>query len=205
MWLASRRKLSGLLLWPGALFYVLYTYLVYVLAMPLSQAFLLYLALVIWSAYDSIGLLANIDGQKVKQRLEGSVAERAGGGVLVGLGLLFFIQAGGAMVSVVLNRTPVASAELALHISDFIITVGWIIGGVLLWRHEALGYVLSLGLLFQASMLFIGLILLLVIRPLLTAVPFVLGDVVVIFAMGLVCFIPFALFVRGIVSRDYLV
>ena len=58
----------------------------------------------------------------------------------------------------------------------------------------------GLGLLFQSSMLFIGLIIFLLLQPFLTAAPFVLTDVVVIFIMGLICFIPFALFVRGVVS-----
>ena len=55
------------------------------------------------------------------------------------------------------------------------------------------------GLLFQASMLFIGLIMILLLQPLLTGAAFILTDIVVTFIMGLVCFIPFVLFVRGVV------
>lgn len=47
MGLAWRGRLIGLLLWPGALFFVLYTYLIYTLAMPLNLVALLQLALVI--------------------------------------------------------------------------------------------------------------------------------------------------------------
>ena len=46
----------------------------------------------------------------------------------------------------------------------------------MLWRRTELGYVAGLGLLFQASMLFIGLIAFLLLRPLLSTVPFDLGD-----------------------------
>jgi hypothetical protein len=56
MWLAWRGKLIGLLFWPGALFFVLYNYLIYVFAMPLNVAFLLHLALVTLSVYTIIGL-----------------------------------------------------------------------------------------------------------------------------------------------------
>jgi len=98
------------------------------------------------------------------------------------------------------SQTPIAETELALHVSDFLITPAWVIGGVLLWRRKEFGYVTGLGLLFQASMLFIGLIIFLLLQPFLTAAPFVLADVVVIFILGLICFIPFALFVRGVVS-----
>ncbi|MGB3701833.1 MAG: hypothetical protein WA997_11235, partial [Anaerolineales bacterium] len=62
LWLAHRGKLIGLLFWPGALFYVFYTYVVYLLSMPLNAAFLLDLTLVSLSAYTMIGLVACIDG-----------------------------------------------------------------------------------------------------------------------------------------------
>jgi hypothetical protein len=39
------------------------------------------------------------------------------------------------------------------------------------------------------------------LQPLLTDAPFALVDVIVVLIMGLICFIPFGLFVRGIVSR----
>jgi hypothetical protein len=37
------------------------------------------------------------------------------------------------------------------------------------------------------------------LQPLLTDAPLVPADILVVFVMGLVCFIPFALFVRGVV------
>ena len=201
MWMARRGELVGLLLWPGALLFVLYNYIVYVLAMPLNLAFLLHLALLMLSAYTLIGLVASIDGQAVQQRLAGSVAERATGGILAGLGLLFALRAAGVMVGALASQTPIVEAELALLVSDFVIAPAWVIGGVLLWRCTGLGYVTGLGLLFQASMLFIGLIIFLLLQPFLTAAPFVLTDVVVILVLGLICFVPFALFVRGVASR----
>ena len=201
MWLVWRGKLIGLLLWPGAFFYVFYTYLVYVFSMPFNVAFLLHLTLVTLSADTMIGLVASIDGKEVQHRLAGAVPERAGGGVVAGLGILFFVRVIGVLVSALIGQTPVAGTELALHITDFMIAPTWIIGGVLLWRREALGYVTGLGLLFQASMLFIGLIFVLILQPFITAAQFELIDVLVVFVMGMVCFIPFALFVRGTASR----
>jgi hypothetical protein len=59
-----------------------------------------------------------------------------------------------------------------------------------------------LGLLFQASMLFIGLIAFLLIQPVLTDAPFSLTDVLVVAVMGLVCFVPFGLFVRGVTASS---
>ena len=202
MWLTRRGKLIGLLFWPGALFFVLYNYIVYVFAMPLNLAFLAHLALVMLSVYSLIGLLTSIDGKVVQQQLVGVVPERLAGGVLAGLGLLFVLMVIGAIVQALISQTPIAETELALHVADFLIAPAWVVCGVLLWQRNAFGYVAGLGLLFQASMLFIGLIIVLLLQPFLTAAPFSLVDVVVVFAMGLICFIPFALFIRGVVSSN---
>jgi hypothetical protein len=200
MWLARRGKLIGLLLWPGALFFVLYSYITYVFAVPFGLAFLLHLALMMLSAYTVIGLVASINGEAVQQRLTGSVPERAAGGILAGLGLLFSLRVVAMVVGALASQTSIAETELAPLVSDFVIAPALIIGGVLLWRCKELGYATGLGLLFQASMLFIGLIIFLLLQPLLTAAPFVLADVVVILVLGLICFLPFAFFVRGVVS-----
>jgi hypothetical protein len=201
MWLTRRGQLIGLLFWPGALFYAFYTYIVYVFSTPLNVAFLLHLTLVTLSAYAMMGLVASIDRKVVQHRLTGAVSERVGGSVLTGLGILIFVRVIGVMVNALMSRTPVAAVELALHVSDFMIAPAWVIGGVLLWRREALGYVTGLGLLFQVSMLFIGLIFVLILRPFITAAQFGLSDVVVVFVMGMVSFIPLALFVRGAASK----
>ena len=201
MWLARRGKLVGLLLWPGALFYVFYTYVVYVFAMPVNVAFLLHLTLVALSAYTMISLIGSIDGRAVQDRLTGAVPEKFGGGVVAGLGFLFFVRVVTVLVSAINSQTSMSSSELALNAADFLLTPAWVIGGVLLWRRQALGYVTGLGLLFQASMLFIGLIFIMIIQPVMTAAEFALGDVLVVFVMGMVSFIPFGLFVRGVVSK----
>jgi len=52
------------------------------------------------------------------------------------------------------------------------------------------------------SMLFIGLIMFLLLQPVLTDAPFVLVDIIVVFIMGLICFIPFGLFVREVASKE---
>jgi len=48
-------------------------------------------------------------------------------------------------------------------------------------------------------MLFVGLIVYLLLQPVLTSAPFSLTDVIVVLVMGLICSVPFALFIRGVV------
>jgi hypothetical protein len=201
MWLARRGRLIGLLLWPGALFYVLYNYLVYVLAMPFSVAFLLHVVLLLLSAYALIGLLASIDGGAVQQRVAGSVPERVAGGILAGLGLLFALRAAAVLIGALAGQAAMVETEVALNVTDMTIGPALVIGGVSLWRRREFGYLTGLGLLFQTSMLFIGLIIVLLVQPFLTGASFALVDVIVVSMMGLISFVPFALFVRGAASE----
>lgn len=199
--LARRGRLMGLLFWPGALFYITYNYLAYAVAMPFGWLTLLYLALVALSVYGIIRLVTGIDGAAVQQRLAGKVPERFAGGVLVGLGALFFLRAVGQIASALSGGQPLSGPELGVLVADLLTTPVWVVGGVQLWRRRALGYVSGAGLLFQASMLFVGLLVFFILQPFLTAAPFPMEDFVVIFGMGLVCFIPFGLFVRGAALR----
>lgn len=202
IWLTRRGRLVGLLLWPGALFFVLYNYLTYTLAMPLNVAYLLHLTLLALSGYTLIVLLACIDSDAVQNVLNGAIPGRLAGGILAGLGLLFFLRAFGVMLNAATGQIPMSGTDFALNTTDFLIAPAWIICGALLWRRKSFGFVAGLGMLFQASMLFIGLILFMLLQPFLTNASFAPIDAVLVFAMGLICFIPFAYFLRGVVLKS---
>jgi len=202
IFLTIRGNLIGLLFLPGALLFVIYNYLIYLLAIPLNCIFLLYITLIISSVYVIISLASNIDGKPIQQQLSGVVHERISGLILVAMGLLFMLQASGAMIDAFINQIQITGIDIAVHVADFLISPIFVLGGILLWRRKEFGYVSGLGLLFQASMLFIGLIVFLIIQPFLTTTPFLLLDVLVISVMGLICFIPFALFIRGITTNQ---
>jgi hypothetical protein len=199
--LAQRGKLIGLLFWPGALFYVTYNYIAYAFAMPFTWLFALYLVLVALSVYALIHLLSRMDATTIQQQLSGVVPERLAGGVLVGFGVLFFLRSIGQVFGTLRGQTPLIGPELAVLVADFLTMPAWVIGGILLWRKQAFGYLSGAGLLFQASMLFVGLLVFFILQPFLTGTPFPVTDFVVISVMGLVCFIPFALFIRGMLSK----
>jgi hypothetical protein len=139
------------------------------------------------SIYSLISLVASIDWGKIQQRLTGAVHERISGGILVVLGVLFLIQVVGVFITSLMNQVPITATELATHVSDFIISPALIIGGILLWQRKEL---------------FIGLVVFLIIQPLLTSTPFLVVDILIVFIMGLICFVPFILFIRGIVIED---
>ena len=201
MWLTRRGKLVGLLFWPGALLYVLYNYIPYIFGIPFSLPTFAYLALVLLSTYSILDLLKSIDKKSVQEQLSEGVPVRTAGWVLVVFGVLFTFRAIGMIAEASTNQTMLPISEISAF-ADIAISILWIAGGVLLLRRSSLGYVSGLGLLFVGSMLFIGLIMFLLLQPVLTDAPFVLVDIIVVFIMGLICFIPFGLFVRGVVSTE---
>jgi hypothetical protein len=200
MWLAWRKKLIGLLFWPGALLYGLYNYIAYLFGMPFAGLFFLYLVIVVLSLYTLIALVSSIDGQGVKKRLSGHVPERLGGGVLMFLGSAYVLLASGVLISNLTGGASMSQAELAVFVADFFAAPAWVIGGLLLWRREPLGYVGGTGLLFSVSMLFVGVIGIVLVQWMLDGGSFPLVDIVLLFIMGLMCFVPFGFFVRGILK-----
>lgn len=202
MWLSWRGKLIGLLIWPGALLYVLYNYTAYIFGLPLNWTMIIYLVLVLLSAITVTRLIMSIDGVSVRGQLEGLVFEKLSGGFLFVFGLLFILRAISIIADSITNQSVILPTEFSVLIADMILSALWIAGGVLLFKRSPLGYVSGLGLLFSAIILFFGLIVFLLIQPVFADVPFVVSDVVVIIVMGLVFCIPFALFVRGVISSD---
>jgi hypothetical protein len=195
LWLLRRGKLPGLLGLPGALFYVTYNSIAYAAAMPLTWLFFVHLGLAILSVAAIFLLLSSVDGVAVQARLQGRVAERFCAGVLMGFGALFFLRA-----VVEIFEGAAGMAEFGVLVADGLTTPFWILGGLYLWRKQPLGYVSAAGLLFQVSMLFVGLLVFFILQPFVSGVPFPLADFIVILVMGLVVFIPFGLFLRGMIS-----
>ena len=202
MALARRGNLLGLLFWPGALFFVFYNYTAYVFGLPLNTVFPLCLVLAVMSAYTLIALVASIDARAVQQRLTGAIPEKLGGGALTVYGGLFLLLALGTMTQALTGQSTLPESELAVMVADALMSPAWLVGGLLLWRRDALGYVAGAALLFHASALFVSVILVMLLQPLLTSAPFAVGDVIALSVMGLVCFIPFGLFLRGMLSKE---
>ena len=203
MWLARRGVLLGLLSWPGVLLYVLYIYLSYAIGVPLKVLFLAYVLLVAVSAYTVIGLVASIDATAVRQRVTGNVPARTAGGVLVVLAVLFTLMNTAQVLEALAVSTPDDLQQVSVWIADYaVMAPAWLLGGLMLWQRKPLGYVVGVGLLLLGSMLFVGVIVNLAFPALYTGSPVDVTGTSVILVMGLICFVPFALFVRGIV-RSY--
>jgi hypothetical protein len=197
MWLARRGSLIGLLLWPGALFYVLYTYALYLIGAPFNALFLPYVLLVTLGAYTTICLVSSIDGDVVRQLLSGSVPARTIGGVLAGIGVLATAALSIPVISTLSGSTLVDPLLHAQWIVDY--TIGnpvLLIGGVLLWRRARLGYATAGAVLFLSGANGVAFAVSGVLGPLLSTSTIDTAVIAVHLVIALICFAFLAVFLR---------
>jgi hypothetical protein len=200
-WLARRGRLIGLLCWPGALLYVLYNYLAYLIGMPRGLVTLPSLALVLLSAALMFAVLNAIDGKTVREQLSGSVPARISGAILVVFGAIFLIRAAGMLADTRALHTLPMHPEIGVLTADMVLSALWIASGVTLLLRRPMGYASGMAALFVGCALFLGLMLFMLLQPLITEAPFDPVGLLVVFAMGLVCFVPAGLFMRGVLLQ----
>ncbi len=199
VWLAHRGWSLGLLLWPGVLFYALYTYATYLFGAPFGPLFLVHVALVALSAGGVIVLVAGFDRTALRDRLASVVPARLVGGLLVALALLTLGQDVSGAVGTALSGTTGAE-PLGRHVwsVDLAIEVpAVLVGGVLLWRRTALGYAVAAGLLLQFGLTPLALATIVALQPVLTGSPADLGTIVGVLVFAVVCFAPLGFFLRS--------
>lgn len=202
IWLARHGRLTGLLIWPGSLLYSFYNYIAYIVGRPFDWLTVIFLGIVVLSAYAAFDILNNIDRKAVQETLTGAVPRKTAGWSLILFGILFLFLAVSLVVGAITNQEPLPLSDLGVSIADVILSIFLIAGGVLLLQQKPLGYASGLGLLFGASMLFAGVIVFVLVRPLLTDVPFDAAELVTLLIMTLVFIVPFALFLRGVLSKE---
>lgn len=200
LWLAFRGALLGLLLWPGALFYVAYSFLSYIFSIPPNLVYIGYLILITGSIFSIVVLLPKMDTESIHRKLESVVPARMSGIVITVFGCLFAIRAAGMLLGPAFGGSPLKITEIGLNVSDLLLSPAWITGGVLLIKQKKSGYLVGLGILYQGTMLMIGLLAYMGLSSLMTDRLFDLTDFVIILALSLIFVIPFSLFVRGVLK-----
>jgi hypothetical protein len=198
-WMAHRGKTVGVLLWPGALFYVLYTYATYLIGAPFSLLFVGYALLVALSGFTTISLLTVIDREAVCEQLQAQLPARLIGGLLVVLALLTLAQDASGAVSTALSgetaSNPLARAVWSVDLSLEVPAV--LFGGLLLWRRHSLGYLAAAGLLLQYGLTPAALAFSLLVQGIATGSAVDWGSVGGVLIFALVCFAPLPLFTRA--------
>ena len=199
MVLARRGALIGLLLWPGALFYVAYDYGYYVLGAPYTVFFLPYIGLVTVSMYAAIAVVVGIDGTAVRERLSGVVPVRPVGGFLAVVALLFTALWTMLNLSAAAGSSPIDPVLRVVTIMDLSVQLpALLLGGILLWRRAPIGYVVTAGLLLQAAAYLVGLSAITLLQEALMGTPIDPIAVFPGFVIGAVSLAFVAFFVRGV-------
>jgi hypothetical protein len=203
MLLTIRKKLFGLLCYPGALFFITYVYATYLLSLPLNILFIPYLILTALSIYTIIALVINIESEPIKHRLRGQVPIKSAGAIVFIIGILIVIYQIYQIVTSLINHLEADQMMMAQWIADLLIaSPPVLIVGYLMMRGNAIGYSLGNSLLLLLSVLFIGLIPILIVKGILTSSPIDVPDIIIILGSSMICFIPFLLFRKGIIKSS---
>ena len=203
MWLARRGALIGLLLWPGALFYVIYDYGFYALGAPFTSVFLAYLGVIALGAYAMASVVFAIDRAAVAQRVAHVVPRRLTAGSLIAIAALFTVLWTGLSMSAAASGAPVDPVVRAVVTLDLTVQLpALFVGGLLLWGRRPLGYVLAPMLLIQAAAYLIGLAAITVLTEVVMATPFDPFAVIPWVVVGALCLCLIAPFVRASGARS---
>lgn len=201
--LCIRQKLIGLLLYPGALFYITYIYVSYLLGLPFNVLFIPYMLLVILSIYTIIGLVLKIDSDQVHTILEGHVPIRATGYILFVIACLIIIYQVFQIIHSHVGQEEVDQLAMAQWIVDLVLAAPpLLIISYQMIRRKNLGYLLGISLLLLLGTLFLGLTPLLIVTAKLTGNAGNVTDILIVSGSSMICMIPFILFARGITKAS---
>jgi len=201
--LCIRQKLIGLLLYPGALFYITYIYVSYLLGLPFNVLFIPYMLLVILSIYTIIGLVLKIDSDQVHAILEGHVPIRATGYILFVIACLIIIYQVFQIIHSHVGQEEVDQLAMAQWIVDLVFAAPpLLIISYQMIRRKNLGYLLGISLLLLLGALFHGLTPLLIVTAKLTGNAGNVTDIMIVSGSSMICMIPFIVFARGITKAS---
>jgi hypothetical protein len=145
--LARRGSIRGLLLWLGMLGYGAYNYAYYMLGAALNAFFLLYIVALMLSVGTLILMLSRIDVSEVAAGFRAKTPVRIVGGYLVFVGVgLAFVWMGMWAAYVFAGRPTPVEPEVFKLVAALDITImapALALGGILLWRRNAWGYIVA--------------------------------------------------------------
>lgn len=151
MWLARRGSRVALLLWPGALFYLAYAYITYLVGAPFTPLVLGYVVVFLASVYGLAALLFALDGDSLRQRFAAAHA-RAVGGILTAIGVLAYA----GLVVTAIGAFDGGATEAAWRghwVADWVVgTPALLLGGIMLWARRLFGYMVAPAMLLVSAL-----------------------------------------------------
>ena len=171
--LAVRGSRRAHLVWLGVLVYLVYTYMMYALAIQFNPLFLVYVALLGCSLYALIGGLVTTDFAGIKARFSRGTPVKAVSIFLAVVALLFyFMWLSEDVPALIAREVPqgVIGSEAPTDITH-VLDMAWILPAMVLtaiwlWRGRALGYALAGILLSFLSLLVLAIMSIMVFEVL---------------------------------------
>ncbi|WP_460989948.1 hypothetical protein [Sinomonas soli] len=150
VWLALRGSLTALLLWPGALFYLAYACVPYLIGAPFTPLLFADVAVFLAAAYGLASLATGIDGTALREHFDAAPA-RAVGAILAVIGVLAYAGLFSTAFGAFGGETE--AAWRGHWAADWVLgTPVLLMGGVLLWARRSFGYTAAPGLLLVSAL-----------------------------------------------------
>jgi hypothetical protein len=153
VWRAGRGSPRGLIVWAGALVYMAYWYHFLLSGIPFGPMFPVHVTLVGSSLVAAAALLARLDVERFVHRFVARTPARGIAILMVGLGALFASAWLLDVVARLRHGEVLDDVARAVYMADLTVMLPvTVIAGVLLWRHDTWGYVLTGPILVNAAL-----------------------------------------------------
>jgi len=153
-WYVRTNSTRALMVWFGALIYVVYSYLMYAFFVHFGPVFLLYVAVLGLSAFTLVGAAASLDRDELSRQWQPNLRLRSASVVLVGIGIAFgMLWLSSIARALVAGTAPEGVAEIGMpvnpvHVVDlaFLLPLA-IVTGVAHWKRRSFGLIFATPLL----------------------------------------------------------
>ena len=149
-WMAWRGSKAGLLLWGGALFYLIYTFVIYCFAVHFNSLFLVYCLILGLSFYAFLSFLISYADEPVTGWFSGRAPVAFTAWFLIGIAAVFYLLWLSEVVPAMLsNQAPDSLVQTGLftnpvHVLDLSVCLpGLILTGILLLKNKPMGRLLA--------------------------------------------------------------
>ena len=150
MLLVARGSLRALIVWAGALSYILYNAVIFAFVVAFNSLFLLYVATLSLALWSLVALLSHIDVESIRTRFATKLPVRAFAGYLMLISIIFFVTWMQQILPALFEATTPAFLHgtnmltSPVHVLDlgFTLPLG-ILGAVWLWQRKGWGYLIT--------------------------------------------------------------
>jgi hypothetical protein len=165
-----KNSVRGLMVWLGALIYIVYSYVMYAFSVHFGFLFPIYIAVLGLSFYTLFGSLASLKVPNLAASFASNTKAKTVSVFLMIFGLAFFgLWSSDILRSLLSGTVPQSVTDTGLpvnlvHVLDLaFILPGMIITSILLWKRKPAGYLFAVPLLMFAAIMGMAIIAMLVV------------------------------------------